>query len=310
MAITWNPADKSADITLSNGNLTASSVINSTKIVRATTGISTGKWYFEFDYVTFPYAYGEATFGVAQSGHSLSAYLGEQSTGWGWNDYGETYNNGFVASYGLPGYENAVVMCAVDMDNGKIWWGLDGTWFESGNPAAGTGAAFTNLTGTVYPACTPQDETSITARLTAASQSYTPPSGFAAIDSEVAAVSHVLPADSITWTAHAPQPVYTPPATQPVRYLYRAYLTGDAEDPPVADLELPLASFQSTRRNGSDSYLSLVVPNPGPYLDAIDARPDGDLVIYSGFALQNGVEVLNAPIHSRSSSASIHASSG
>jgi len=38
------------------------------------------------------------------------------------------------------------------------------------------------------------------------------------------------------------------------------------------------------------------VPKPGPYLDAIDARPNGDLVIYSGFALQNGVEVLNALI--------------
>ena len=42
----------------------------------------------------------------------------------------------------------AIIMCALDLDNGKVWWGKDGTWFNSGDPAAGTNAAFTssNLT--------------------------------------------------------------------------------------------------------------------------------------------------------------------
>ena len=36
-------------------------------------------------------------------------------------------------------------MCALDMDNGKIWWGVDGTFYASGNPATGTNAAFDDL---------------------------------------------------------------------------------------------------------------------------------------------------------------------
>lgn len=43
---TWNPSDKSAGITLSNGNLTASYSAH-TNNVRATTGKQTGKWYWE-----------------------------------------------------------------------------------------------------------------------------------------------------------------------------------------------------------------------------------------------------------------------
>jgi len=40
-------------------------------------------------------------------------------------------------------------MCAVDLDNLKIYFGKDGTWQNSGNPASGstgTGAAFTITT--------------------------------------------------------------------------------------------------------------------------------------------------------------------
>lgn len=35
----------------------------------------------------------------------------------------------------------------------KIWWGKNGTWFASGDPAIGTNAAYTNLpASTFYPA--------------------------------------------------------------------------------------------------------------------------------------------------------------
>ena len=38
------------------------------------------------------------------------------------------------------------------MDNGKIWLGENGTWFASGDPAAGSNAMYTNLSGkTVAP---------------------------------------------------------------------------------------------------------------------------------------------------------------
>lgn len=43
---TWNPSDKSAGSTLTNGNLTYSTASNS-QAARATIGKSSGKWYFE-----------------------------------------------------------------------------------------------------------------------------------------------------------------------------------------------------------------------------------------------------------------------
>jgi hypothetical protein len=43
----WNKADKEANITLSNGDLTATSGTTFWRNVRATIGVSTGKWYWE-----------------------------------------------------------------------------------------------------------------------------------------------------------------------------------------------------------------------------------------------------------------------
>lgn len=45
---TWNPADKSADITLSLGNLKATQTTSSWDSVRSTIGKTSGKWYWEY----------------------------------------------------------------------------------------------------------------------------------------------------------------------------------------------------------------------------------------------------------------------
>ena len=48
-------------------------------------------------------------------------------------------------------------MMAVDMDNSKIWWGVDGSWMgtdtgdNDGNPATGANPAFDNLSGDLFP---------------------------------------------------------------------------------------------------------------------------------------------------------------
>jgi hypothetical protein len=56
MAITWNPSDKDAAITLSGGNLTASSTPPSTAVgaynARATSAVGDGKWAFQVQYTS------------------------------------------------------------------------------------------------------------------------------------------------------------------------------------------------------------------------------------------------------------------
>jgi hypothetical protein len=72
------------------------------------------------------------------------------------------------------------------------------------------------------------------------------------------------------------------------RFIYRAYLTATGEP----DLELPISSLQARNRLATGGELTVVVPNPNPYLDAIQERRAGRLVVKTGFALPDGTEVL------------------
>jgi hypothetical protein len=77
-------------------------------------------------------------------------------------------------------------MCAFDLDNNKIFFGKNGTWFNSSDPAAGTSPAYTLTAGTYCPIARPYN-----ANLVGASFannfgqrpfSYTPPTGFVALN--------------------------------------------------------------------------------------------------------------------------------
>ena len=58
-----------------------------------------------------------------------------------------------LVKYSIGTFSNGnIAMIAIDMDNGKIWFGKDGTWAASGNPSAGSGEQYSNLTGTIVPA--------------------------------------------------------------------------------------------------------------------------------------------------------------
>jgi hypothetical protein len=130
--------------TLSNGNLTVASTTSNSPI-RATMGFSKGKWYAEYRF--------EASDNDNHIGcHSLetsltSNYTGGETYSWGLvTSSGDKRNGGVSTSYGSAiGYSNSIVMIAIDKDNGKIWWGKDGTWFASGDPANGTNEAFSNI---------------------------------------------------------------------------------------------------------------------------------------------------------------------
>lgn len=178
---TWNPSDKNAGITLSNGNLTVSTSTTNYVQVRSTLGVSSGKHYWEFAYSSV--VLNDAMIGIANGSMSLANgnYVGLDSNGWGiYTPTGNKLHAGANVAYGsVTG--TGVIMIALDMDNGKIWWGLNGTWFNSGDPAAGTNAAYTSgITGTMYACVTviSTNEPTGTANFGATTMSYTAPSGF------------------------------------------------------------------------------------------------------------------------------------
>ena len=141
-----SPIDKSSAITLTDGNLIATnSGTNSWNHGRGTMFASSGKWYYEWTPTAGSYA--EAGWMTDVGGND---HVEEES------DPDTTYyrgvgaaGRGVVIGDGSPdtgpaNFSNGdVVMMAIDVDTMKFWVGVNGTWYNSGDPAAGS-----NATGT------------------------------------------------------------------------------------------------------------------------------------------------------------------
>lgn len=176
---TWNPSDKAASITLSGSDLIATfSVANGWGGVRSTIGKSTGKWYWEYT-ITVADVNTIMDHAVAQSGANLTINLRDQTTSWSFFGLnGNKSNNSYIA-YGSGQSQGDVVSIAIDMDAGKIWWGVNGTWQASGDPGAGTNEAFSNLSGTIYAAWASDIlDNAATANFGASAFAHSVPSGF------------------------------------------------------------------------------------------------------------------------------------
>lgn len=139
-------------IALTNGNLAWSYNRTSSGAgwISATISIpSTGKWYFE--YVATggsPVAYSEP--GVMDIATPKSQ--AQPSIFRSYYGYDGTKNsNGVYSAYGAAAVINDILSVAIDMDNGALYFGKNGTWLNSGVPTSGvsrTGAAFTDLLST------------------------------------------------------------------------------------------------------------------------------------------------------------------
>ena len=193
MAITWNPDDKS-NINLSDDKLTAWGVTFASGTVRATEKRSSGKWYWEIQYSHGSDAY--TYFGIATGTHDITKWIGSTSDSYSFrfDDGGGTqkWHDNVSENYGSPLADGDIVMVALDLNNGKIWWGKNGTWFESGDPAAGTNPAYTNVLGEFFPAASFYHKTTKqTAKFHSQSLAYSPPSGFQPLEGgEVA--THII----------------------------------------------------------------------------------------------------------------------
>jgi hypothetical protein len=183
----WNSADKHADITLSNGDLTAAQTAgsNSPRAVRSTTFHTTGKHYYEFriDAMSVDQFAG---CGFARAGMPLTNYLGQQG--------GSSYSSGYFAdgsvwqNGGGSGTSTGTTLSvaewarlAIDLDAGKAWVGDAGGWV--GDPVAGTGNTITFSLGgaDVYAAYSGWDSgDTVTANFGATTFAYTVPAGFSA----------------------------------------------------------------------------------------------------------------------------------
>ena len=141
-----SPIDKSSAITLSDGNLVATDPsTNSWNHGRGTIFASSGKWYYEWTPTAGSYALAGWMTDVGGNDHveeeddpDTTYYRGVGTGGRGVRIGDGSLDTG-PANFSL----NDVVMMAIDIDTMKFWVGVDGTWYNSGDPAAGS-----NATGT------------------------------------------------------------------------------------------------------------------------------------------------------------------
>ena len=187
-ATTWNPSDKSASITLSNGNLTAADGSTGDMGVRGTTSKSSGKYYAEFT-TGATYSGGDTGLGIASSSATLSS-VGNTTSGCfaAFASAGTIYFNGASQGTGIGAIGAGQVVCmAIDMDNKRGWLRLNtGNWngFVSGDPATNTsGIDISSLftSNAAFPLwCANVNGASVTANFGGSAFTYTPPSGFSA----------------------------------------------------------------------------------------------------------------------------------
>ena len=152
-----NPLDKDPDITMSNGNLTATAATGVHNNARSTMGCgTTGYWYMEFAYTgglggSTAIAVGlyDPTFRIDNGTHPVTT--GDGFYGLYASSGSNMYTNGNTPTVTVStGSAGDILQLAYDVAGGKLWYGLNNVWYDSaggttGNPSTGANATITTV---------------------------------------------------------------------------------------------------------------------------------------------------------------------
>jgi len=136
-----NPISNGAGA-ISDGNLHQVGIGTATHRTNSTMSVSSGKWYFEAALTT---ASTFTTIGFGQD-NLTAIYPGYDSLSYAQTlEYATSINNNVQPSYGTALSSGDIFMCALDLDAGEIYFGKNGTWFNSSNPSTNTSPAYSSL---------------------------------------------------------------------------------------------------------------------------------------------------------------------
>ena len=115
---------------LSEGN-TVSDLDDGTYATSTTIFAANGKWYAEFKVTDLAGSDAYIRIGVVSAEQNASN-LGDGNETYCFLGDGRTYVEGSASSYGSAINTDDIFMVALDTDNNKVWYGINGTWLESG----------------------------------------------------------------------------------------------------------------------------------------------------------------------------------
>ena len=174
--------------TFSNGNLQVQlPAANSTGRASGNHVVYSGKWYWE---VVYTASYGDYLY-VGVSGNDGNSYSRMVR-----GSDGELLPNTGTVSVSYT--TNDIIMVALDVDNGKWYIGKNGSWMLSGDPAGGTGFVHSGLVTTNnglmphFQNATGNGTQTINLNFGQRGFSYTPPTGFKALNTKNLPVPTVL----------------------------------------------------------------------------------------------------------------------
>ena len=182
---TLNPLDKynNSAVVAQNGNLEFAQGGAAWWAMRASFGVTSGKWYWEVKNISGLY---QAP-GLGNSDADLNGYASEPNT-WLYVNSGQLNTDGTLnsaASWGGNSHTtNDIVGVAFDADNGNLWFSKNGTWQgdASPNPGTDTDPAVTGLTNGPYFPYFVQYQTTTEVNFGQRDFAYTPPTGFKALN--------------------------------------------------------------------------------------------------------------------------------
>jgi hypothetical protein len=104
----------------------------------STMGVTSGKWYWEIKIPTSARASTGVGDANAIAGFSGVFYDESTSKGMQVGTSGSINENATSTAYANSLSDNDIVMFALDMDNYRCWYGINGTWQDSGDPTSGS----------------------------------------------------------------------------------------------------------------------------------------------------------------------------
>ena len=181
---TWNLLSNGLGGTLANGNLDLSGSSGLNTRINSTIGVSSGKWYYEVVVTALTSSSSFSSFGIGQN-NIINYYPGYDALSYAYhveNNF-PMHNDTNGANIGGNFAVGDTLMVAFDLENNKLYFGKNGTWFNSGNPVTGANPVYTIAAGTYHAIARPNPSgygsgAEFATNFGARGFSYAPPTGF------------------------------------------------------------------------------------------------------------------------------------